>query len=834
MITEKISTTVHLRPRLQEMLRSLRLDVTYHRGRGDFLYYNEDDGGEIEVLDLVGGFGSLLLGHSHPALVAEARELLERGQPVHAQGSNRDYAQRLAAELSRRAGEDYAVVFGNSGAEAVEAAMKHAVLQTGGNTFIALEGAFHGKTLGALQLTHHPFYRESFGAPGIRVRHVRANDLADLERAFDEAGADAAAFIAEPIRGEGGVRPLSPGFAYRAAELCRRAAVPLIADECQTGLGRTGHFLASRSLGIDPDYIVLSKTLGGGLAKISACMIKRKMYLDRFDLRHTSTYADDDFSCAIALKTLELIDDELLHLVRDKGGTILAGLGRLANRYPTVVREVRGEGLLLGIEFQRFDDADSFLLRFLASQDDLVKLLAGYLLHAHRVRVLPMLSDPFTLRIQPSAFISKESIARLLGALENICALLRDGDVARLTGFCDRGRRLTALPAPVIPREEPKFFAYNRDRFWRREVESPSRRVAWLCHLVDADDLATLEPGLAATPVSRRESLLEDWSNSASPVVMSSVDIRSRTGETVRLYSIMLPFTSSWVKERIDRGELRLPQTLVQQGVDLARSLGCGMTALGQYTSIVTANGMRLDAGDMGLTSGNSYAVGLAVEAVRRAMRARSVDPASATLAVVGATGNIGRTCAAILAPAFRSTILIGNETPGARTRLQHLVGLFPDRVVTLETCIDAARAADVVVSAPNSVVPLLEAAHFRPRAIVCDLAVPASVHPAAFSGRGDVHFIKGGMARLPHGEDLELPGLHIPRGQAYACMAEGIVLGLENIRDTGFTGTLRVARVSKICDIAKRHGFSLAAYKTNCVYGSDRSDETRHLTAAV
>ena len=239
----------HLKPRLQELLGVLRMDVSYERGAGNHLYYRDKEGREVAVLDMLGGYGSLLLGHGHPELVAEAGRLLATGRPAHAQASRREMAMQLARELSERAGGDYCVVFGNSGAESVEAAMKHAMLETGGRTFIALEGAFHGKTLGALQLTSSEVYRGPFELTGFRVLRVAVDDREGLERAFGEAG-DLAGFVFEPVLGEGGIRPVSGWFAGLAAERCAERGVPLIADESQSGMGRTGKFLAIEWLGV--------------------------------------------------------------------------------------------------------------------------------------------------------------------------------------------------------------------------------------------------------------------------------------------------------------------------------------------------------------------------------------------------------------------------------------------------------------------------------------------------------------------------------------------------------------------------------------------------------
>ena len=210
---------LHFKPRLTQLLQTLRLDVTYERGQGNFLYFRDTSGHEVEVLDLIGGYGSLLLGHSHPLLMAEAQRFLNSGRPIHAQGSIHEFAGLLARELSCRAQGDYIVVFANSGAEAVEAAMKHAILETGSRTFLALERAFHGKTLGAIQLTASTQFREGFDLADLSVVRVPPNSIEKLEEAFERAD-NVAGFIFEPIQGEGGVQPLHPAFAQRAAELC--------------------------------------------------------------------------------------------------------------------------------------------------------------------------------------------------------------------------------------------------------------------------------------------------------------------------------------------------------------------------------------------------------------------------------------------------------------------------------------------------------------------------------------------------------------------------------------------------------------------------------------
>lgn len=816
----------HFKPRLNQLLRTLRLDIVYERGQGDLLYYRDSQGAEVEVLDLVGGYGSLLLGHAHPALRAEAQRLLASERPVHVQASRREYASLLAHELSKRAQDDYCVTFGNSGAEAVEAAMKHAMLETGARTFIALDGAFHGKTLGALQLTANAAYRDGFELPGLKIIRVPPNDLDRLTSAFNQA-TDLAGFVFEPVLGEGGIRPIQAEFAQAAAKLCAQRDVPLIADECQTGLGRTGTFLACHQLGVSPDYIILSKALGGGIAKISALLVRRERYRSEFDLKHSSTYADDDFSCAIALKTLELIDDALLAACRDKGERLLAGLHRLAGKFPTVIADVRGQGLMIAVEFCHLSRSTSFLLRFLDVQEDLAKVIAAYLLNVHRIRIAPTLSDPLSLRLEPSALISEKHIEKFLTAMEETCSRLVSGDAMSLTRFLIRGdKEVSNTDGPL--RSDARFIAYDEDRFRECQRHAASVKVAWLCHMIDADDLISLEPSFASASLQEREDYLAQLVPFMSPMAISAVDIRSTLGGVVRVYPILLPFTSRWVQQRLEERRLALPQALVQQGIDLARSLGCQMVSLGQYTSIVTLNGTRVVRDGIGVTTGNSYAVALAMQAIERAHLETGSKPAQSVLVIAGAVGNIGRACAEILAPRYRQTILLGSDKPGSRARLEAFARNIPNAVISTDPA--AIGKGNVVLAALNAVDAPLTTAPFARNAIVCDLSIPASLRPDIAQRRPDLLIIKGGIVSLPFAENLEIAGFPLPTGQTYACMAEAMLLGFEGIRDASFTGSLTPQQVMQVSAMAARHGFELADYKRSCVLGFEPKKDVRAL----
>jgi predicted amino acid dehydrogenase len=341
--------------------------------------------------------------------------------------------------------------------------------------------------------------------------------------------------------------------------------------------------------------------------------------------------------------------------------------------------------------------------------------------------------------------------------------------------------------------------------------------------MIDADQLVSLEPPFAGLSFQQREDLLSRLAARSRPVVMSSADVRSATGSLVRLYPILLPFTSSWAKQRIDEQRLAVPQALVQQGIDAARALDCQVVSLGQYTSIVTLNGTRLAPRGIGVTTGNSYAIALAIQAIERAQRETGREPHDSVLVIAGATGNIGRTCAAILAPRYRRTILIGSGKPGSLQRLRSFAASVPRALAS--TDLATVNEGQIVVAALNAVDAPLNPAYFARDAIVCDLSVPAGVPPGATAARPDLLIIKGGIVSLPCGEDLGIVGFPLPRGQTYGCMAEALLLGLEGVRDTSFTGSLSADQIVRVASMATRHGFALAGYKRSCVLGSARNE---------
>ena len=323
-----------------------RPPVVFVRGRGCYLY---DHRGR-KYLDFLGGLAVNALGYSHPRLSRVIRR--ESARAVHFSNLFHNlYQGPLARKLAEWSGLER-VFFTNSGTEAIEGAIKLARLAahkrgTEGKTrILALENSFHGRTFGALSITHPSKYREPFAPLVPGVEFVRFNDVDDLEAKFDDS---VCAIVIEPIQGEGGIFPVSTPFWTRARDLASHYGAALIADEIQSGLGRTGRaFAYQRHTGL-PDIVVIAKPLAGGLPL--GAIVARESFAESFSPGlHGSTFGGGPLACAVALEFLSVVeDDNLLENVRKRGSQLRAELTRIASDVD-FIREVRGEGLICGIE----------------------------------------------------------------------------------------------------------------------------------------------------------------------------------------------------------------------------------------------------------------------------------------------------------------------------------------------------------------------------------------------------------------------------------------------------------------------------------------------------
>jgi ornithine--oxo-acid transaminase len=339
----------HLNEMMVRVFQTIGTDVGFQRGVGQYLY----DRRGARYLDLLSGWGVFGIGRNHPLLRETLSGVLGADLPNLVQMDASLLAGLLAERLLGFTPWLDKVFFANSGTEAVEAAVKFARRATDRPEIVYCSDAFHGLTYGALSMNGDAVFKEGFEplAPGFT--EIPFNDPAALERAL--AAGQAAAFIVEPIQGKGVNMP-DESYLADAARLCRKYGALFIADEIQTGMGRTGRFLAVEHWEVEPDMVLLSKALSGGHAPVGAVLTRKHIFdkvFDRMDnaVVHGSTFARNDLAMAAGLATLEVIESErLIANAARTGARLLKSFEAMAQRYE-LVKAVRGKGLMIGVEF---------------------------------------------------------------------------------------------------------------------------------------------------------------------------------------------------------------------------------------------------------------------------------------------------------------------------------------------------------------------------------------------------------------------------------------------------------------------------------------------------
>ncbi len=365
--------------------------LTIVRGEGATVWDTEGRA----YIDCIGGHGVAVVGHSHPRLVQAIQRQAERLIICPGTLDNDVRDAYLARLISRTPpGLDYAFL-ANSGAEAVEAAIKLARLATGRTRLVATMRGFHGRTMGALSLTWNKKYRAPFSPLVPDVVHI---PYGDLDAAREAITRETAAIIVEPVQGEGGVRPAPEGYLQGLRAICDETGALLIADEVQTGFGRTGTLFAVEHWQVVPDILCLAKGIAGGVP-MGAVVVNARVAQAVKPGHHGSTFGGNPLACAAALAVLDIIEEEgLVEAARQKGAWLLQHLQGI--EHPKV-REVRGLGLMVGIELR--ERATPYLRA---------------LQEAHRVLALP--AGPNVIRLLPPLVISQDELATVVQALDAV------------------------------------------------------------------------------------------------------------------------------------------------------------------------------------------------------------------------------------------------------------------------------------------------------------------------------------------------------------------------------------------------------------------------------
>lgn len=411
----------YLNPTFVKVLRTIGFDKVYARAKGQYLWDKEGN----RYLDMLSGFGVFGIGRNHPLVAQVIRDVLDMDLPNMVQMDCSFLSGLLAEALVKRCPPHLnAVFFTNSGTEAVEAALKFARAATGRSKLAYLEYAWHGLSLGSLSIMGNDEFREGFGdlLEGVRIPY---GDLAALERALHKR--DVAVLAVECIQGKG-VRLPPDGFLQAAQEICRKYGTLFFCDEVQTGFGRTGKLFAFQHWNLEPDLIATSKALSGGYVPVGAMITRRAIYqkvyhrLDRCFV-HSSSFGRNNLGMAVGLATLHILDQEnLIARSAEQGQKLMDAINALRAKHE-VLKEARGKGCMIGIEFQ---EPRSLRLKMAwkmvhaANEGLFAQMIVMPLLSKHRIITQVSGNHGDVIRVLPPFIITDEDIQYFVSALDDV------------------------------------------------------------------------------------------------------------------------------------------------------------------------------------------------------------------------------------------------------------------------------------------------------------------------------------------------------------------------------------------------------------------------------
>lgn len=742
----------------------------------------------------------------------------------------------------------------------------------------SLEGGFHGKTLGSLKVTSNLQYSSNFYAHkkyspktltlpkdnikeaesillGQRKKFITLQFSEELQPIFKiHSISSVACVILEPIQGEAGIYEIPKELISSLKLHGRLEDYLLIFDEIQAGLFRTGSFASGFHSGVTADIYCFSKGLGGGLAKIGVTSIISYKYMGDFGLLHTSTFSEDDLSSELGLTALEILTNEKSPVPQ----AMLAGkylkdqLLILQKKYPELIKEIRGKGLMLALEFHPSIRTRCFEFKYFADSHMLGYLFSSALLNQGQLRMAPTLSNPYCLRLEPSLFISKDECHFIIIALRELLKSLQDLNMKYFFSHLYANAKISEAG-------KIKEGTINFDK-------SPQKKVAvFLSHAINGEEISKTMSSHKKIP----QELIFEKLRHIRDILSFDVSYRSIlkdiNGQDIEFILLSIPLPSEEILSLFKSPQRKILVEKVQDAVNYAKELGATTVGLGQFTSIVTKNGLSLDSRDMNLTTGNAYTCALSIQATLQAATDKKMDLDQSRIACVGATGNIVSVSASILTehcfhlslvyhtPLEKSEKLQRSvlelmmdiskseaTSPCTRGLQKCLKKLFPQtseeiiqfcqqeevkKYLSIESDLNNLSNANIIVCGANSTTAIIESQHIQKGAIVIDIAVPRNVHDDVLKNRKDITYILGGVAALPQPfpkekiQGIDVDFFPLNKGEVFACMAETITLTMAGSQGTLNIGPISKAQVERILQLAKQVGFTLGRYKTSVSY---------------
>jgi acetylornithine/succinyldiaminopimelate/putrescine aminotransferase/predicted amino acid dehydrogenase len=731
-------------------------------------------------------------------------------------------------------------------------------------SFISLEKSYHGKTMGALSLTSSEGFRNPFFLGHEHNTHTHfvsqyieqqkldelidsthqdlivlgshSNSIAWVKHTFSLL---AGAFV-EPIQGEAGIVAVNLSFLANLKKYSLQEDFLLVFDEIQSGMYRTGKLASGTHNDITPDIYTFSKSLGGGIAKIAATTINQRKYIEEFGFLHTSTFSDDDFSSSIALEVLNILQGESSP-VKDgmkNADYLWARLNNLKSRFPHIIEDIRGKGLMLAIEFKDKLVEMGFEFKTICDSKMQGYMFASVLLNHEGVRMNPSLSNNLTLRIQPSIYFDIIQTEKMIAALINVCVALEEKNVQYF---------LSAL----YPQENIE----NLRTLDLCNKFGPSTRplAVFLCHLIDETHVKKLSRALKGVPTEKLLKKLALGKDIAEFEIYHTQTITDDNGVEMDIIMLGVPITSEELQKTFTSQQKYKVVQKVQNAVDYAKELGATTVGLGQFTSIVSGNGLYLNPRGMNLTTGNAFTVALTVQSALRSAEDKKIELSTATAALIGAAGNIMSVATSLMADQVGKILMIHHSpiessvkyqqttrrilseiaTSNKKTKIQEVVSklwtedkdlisflAIPEIKEVFEATSDISRIseAEIVLCGASASNGFLSLDLFKQDSVVVDVAVPASIKPEMLeklkTERTDITYHLGGVAQIPQEQSINFFIFPLGKNECYACMAETFALGFSGRKNFLNIGDLNKNIVLEVQDIAKKVGFVLGSYK--------------------
>lgn len=700
----------------------------------------------------------------------------------------------------------------------------------------AVEGSFHGKTLGSLGLIGSQSFRKwfftssknfhiekdilkaknQFDSKIVKIKVINPKTMDFDELKFSKL----AAVLLEPIQGEGGILSLEKSFMEFLKSESEVHDYLLVSDEIQSGMFRTGTFASLSRFNIKADIYTFSKALGGGLAKIGLTVITSEKYIDEFGFLHTSTFGEDAHASFIANTALDLLTSEVIENGMKQGEKLKEKLITLTGKYPSIIKEIRGEGLLLGIEFRSELGNLSYETKLFSDQQMVGYFLFAVLFNRENIRLAPSLSNEYTLRVEPSIFTSDEDIDFLVNGISNLCTRIDNNDGTYLMGAIFKEK----------VGDDLKFKSYDQSKVHSLSSDRPL--TVFLCHLIDPAHTKIIMKSTKEIPDDIISDKIYDFNQMQNFSFYYRDTLKGKNGEIIDIGMLAIPITSFDFAKSLSSKKNEDIILKIQDAIDYVYEMGGTTVGLGQFTSIVTKNGLFLDPRGMNLTTGNSLTTQFAFEAALKEINKKNLDPKNLTVASVGCSGNIMSILSSLATDHFKEVVLVSRQELENSKKLERSIKVVLEDILKSEfnsPCVTEIKKilseddlkninsklikklhphlrlvqdlkelknVDVIICGTSASKPIIFKEHVKENTIIVDVSVPPNVDYSVREIDG-VELILGGTATLPEYEgahqSIQTPVFPLKSGECFACMGETFAIGL-----SGKKGILNIGHLDK------------------------------------